>query len=56
MEKEGTITQCFGCPYYRTPSDDKVKIDWCYVAGKQITDIFTVKMPAWCPMSNKYIE
>ena len=27
MEKEGTITQCFGCPYYRTPSDDKVKID-----------------------------
>lgn len=45
------ISRCFGCPYFRTPSDDRVKLDWCYKAGKLIEDnLSIVDMPDWCPL------
>lgn len=49
------ITSCFGCPYYRTPHDDRVKLDWCYIEGRQIEEIHTVDIPIWCPLPDKEV-
>jgi len=44
------VTCCFGCPNYRIPSDNKVKLDWCYVVGRVIERIHREDIPEWCPL------
>lgn len=44
------VSRCFGCPYYRTPKDDKVKLDWCYPEGKLIESVSSIDIPEWCPL------
>ncbi len=50
------VTSCFGCPWYRTPSDDRVKIDWCYASARVIEDINNIDIPEWCTLPDKEDE
>lgn len=48
------VSKCFNCPYYRTPHDDKVRLNWCYLAGKLIDINFNIiDMPDWCPLEEE---
>ncbi len=46
------LKSCFGCPYHRTPSDDLIKIDWCYRKAMIILNINTEQFPDWCDLDN----
>ena len=47
------ISRCFACPYLRRPHDDKVSLDWCYLAGKLVENINTVPIPDWCQLPDE---
>jgi len=49
------IKRCFECPYYRTPHDDKIKLDWCYLEGRCIEYMCVIPIPDWYPLPDEEV-